>query len=488
MSLQTLIRRGVSTSPLRILLYGVEGIGKTTFAADAPNPIFLGSEDGSGQLDIQRLPPVRKWEDVHEYVGLLTDDAHDFKTVVIDTVDHLERICWNYVCEQARAPSIEKVDGGFGKGYTAAVEEWTRLYDALDRLRTKRGMHVLALGHAHVKAFNDPQGPAYDRYQLRMNEKAAALWKERSDVVLFANYATSVAVQGHWGDRALTDKQLLSKGKVREQQARRVIYTTRTPAYDAKNRHDLPAEIPLSWGAFARAIKIEQRGGDNPTDAAAKLASARDILRRTWHARLTEIGVALDDEQRGKIQAELFGKANLNDVDPAEARKRLADRKLQLTVPKDATDDQRATLDEALRATVHAILDGTPAPAPVDAAPVAEPAPSASAPTLAPAPAPAAPAPAAPTLVPTTTEHESWAAAKDGFLAALANLQVDILELSTFCGAKGKPAPHCLADRSRAALLEQLRDPAIREKYDAWVGEYRERTAIQGEPTSAAAK
>jgi hypothetical protein len=433
MSLANLVQRGPSRQPLRIVLYGVEGIGKSTFAADAPAPIFIGPEDGFGDLEVPRLPAVRRWEDVTNYVELLTNDQHDFRTIVLDTLDHMERLLQDYVCQQEEVPSIEKIP--YGKGFSYMADEWGRFVASLDVLRGKRSMHVLALAHAVVKPFKNPEGPDYDRYILRMNEKAAALWKEWCDVLLFANYDVTVLQDDK---TAKKEKAVLQKGKARSSTARRVIHTTRSAAFDAKNRYDLPDKLELDFAEFADAVKLGQRGAPRPDPLRAAIGDAMKSGR--W----SQEQVAALLRSRGAEKAA--------DVAPEVAP------------------------------VIIAALAGTPpAPAPATETP--------SNPAPAPAPAaPAAPAPAAPTVVPTTAEHESWATAKDGFLAALANLKVDILELSAFCGAKGKPAPHCLADRSRAALLEQLRDAAIREKYDAWVAEHRERQAIQGEPSSAAAK
>jgi hypothetical protein len=429
MSLANLVQRGPSRQPLRIVLYGVEGIGKSTFAADAPAPIFIGPEDGFGDLEVPRLPAVRRWEDVTNYVELLTNDQHDFRTVVLDTLDHMERLLQDYVCQQEEVASIEKIP--YGKGFTFMADEWGRFVASLDVLRGKRSMHILALAHAVVKPFKNPEGADYDRYILRMNEKAAALWKEWCDVLLFANYDVTVLQDDK---TAKKEKAVLQKGKARSSTARRVIHTTRSAAFDAKNRYDLPDKLELDFAEFADAVKLGQRGAPRPDPLRAAIGDAMKSGRWTQDQVAALLG--------------------------SHGAEKAAD-----------------VLPEAVPVIIAALAVPPPAP-------VAPAAPAAAAPAASPAPAPA---PAAPTL-PTTTEHESWAAAKDGFLAALANLHVDVLELSAFCEAKGKPAPHCLTDRSRAALLEQLRDPAIREKYDAWVGEHRERQAIQGEPASAAAK
>ena len=255
MALNDMVRRGAVRGAQRIVLHGPEGIGKTTFAAGAPGPIFMGTEDGFGYLDVARLPSPRTWPELLGYVEQLTKEPHDFRTVVIDTLDHLERLVWEYVRSEYRKKTIEEVGGGFGKGYTYAAEEFGRLADALDTLRDRRKMHVIALTHSHVKTFNNPDGTNYDRYELRMQKLAAALWKEWPDVLLFANWDVKVATS-EWRE----DKALLAKGKAADAGKRR-IYTTRAPSHDAKNRWTLPEELDLSWGAFAKAMKFDEIEG-----------------------------------------------------------------------------------------------------------------------------------------------------------------------------------------------------------------------------------
>ncbi len=294
MSLTDLVRRGATRGPQRIVLHGVEGIGKTTFAASAPSPIFVGTEDGFGDLDVARLPAPQTWPDLMSYVEQLTRDPHDFRTVVIDTLDHLERLLWRYLCSKGKGcDSIEDYGGGFGKGYTAAAEEFGRLANALDRLRDRRRMHVIALAHSHIKTFKNPDGTDYDRYELRMQKHAAALWREWPDVLLFANYDVKVATS-EWRE----DKKLLGKGKAADD-GRRRVYTSRGAAYDAKNRYSLPEEIDLSWNAFAKVMKfdaIEASLMAAPKAAAPAAGKAEDGDARFLSA-LAKLGAPVDGER-----------------------------------------------------------------------------------------------------------------------------------------------------------------------------------------------
>ena len=159
------ITRGRVQAPLRVLCYGVEGVGKSTLGADSPTPVFLGAEDGTAHLDVSRLPQPETWRDVLDAVALLTRETHDFKTLVIDSLDWVEPLIHRFVCDEAKVKSMEDVS--YGKLYVAALEQWRLLINALDRLRTAKRMHVVMVAHALVKGFKNPEGPDYERYQLR---------------------------------------------------------------------------------------------------------------------------------------------------------------------------------------------------------------------------------------------------------------------------------------------------------------------------------
>jgi len=255
------VTRGTIERPLRVVLYGVEGIGKSTFGADAPAPVFLGAEDGTAHLDVARFPQPRTWGEAIDVLRVLCTDSHDFKTLVVDTVDWLEPLCWRAVCEAAKKPDIEAF--GYGKGYLAALEEWRRFVRGLDALREK-GMHVILLAHAMVRPFRNPEGEDYDRYTLKVNEKAAGLLREWADAVLFANYQSFGAKQQNGRAKNIGS-------------GARTLYTTHRPAADAKNRWSLPDELPMGWRPFADAL-AESRTPARAAALRAQLADALDKL------------------------------------------------------------------------------------------------------------------------------------------------------------------------------------------------------------------
>lgn len=253
------IHKGVSIGPMRALLYGVEGIGKTTFAAGAPRCVFLGAEDGFGLLDVARFPEPRSWADVMEAIRVLETDAHDYQTIALDTLDWLEPMCWAAVCAEGGKATIE--DFGYGKGYLAALEKWRLLLAGLERLRRNRKMHVVLLAHAKIHKFSNPEGDDFDRYTLKIHDKAAGLVKEWVDAVMFAQF------------RVVVDKAKgASKGKGIGT-PERVMYTVRRASFDAKNRYALPESLPLAWDGFAKLAT-------NPRTAIELMADIRDLAPR----------------------------------------------------------------------------------------------------------------------------------------------------------------------------------------------------------------
>ncbi|WP_163836922.1 ATP-binding protein [Spartinivicinus ruber] len=236
----------------RILLYGTHGIGKTTFAANAPNPIFLFTEDGAGQLTVDSFPLLKSYEDVIGALNALLNEEHDYKTVVLDSLDHLEPLVWEHTAVKAGKVSIE--DFGFGKGYLEALNNWRQILDLLDRLRNEKNMAYILTAHAHIKRFDSPECEPYDRYQIKLHDKASALVQESLDCVFFCNYQTVV------------QKTDVGFGKEKTRgigTGQRNIYTVEKPAYIAKNRFNLPEKLPLDWGAFVTALQNNKAVGTN---------------------------------------------------------------------------------------------------------------------------------------------------------------------------------------------------------------------------------
>jgi hypothetical protein len=281
---------GKQKKPMRVVLYGPEKIGKSTFAADAPNPIVLGAEDGTSEIDVARMPEPTNWQDILDAIRVLTDEPHNYKTLILDTLDWTEPHCWKVVCDKGDDKGKKKdaiEDFGYGKGYNKAVDEWRVLLQRLDMLRAKRGMHIILLAHSHVKAFHNPDGDDYDRYEMKMNAKGAGVVKEWADAVLFANYEISTVTKGDG----------LNVKSVGISQGARVVYTTRRASADAGNRYGLPAKLPLSWESFVEAV---EKGA--PQDPSRLLAAINTLLPQ------------VDAETRSKAQGWLAKGANAKDA------------------------------------------------------------------------------------------------------------------------------------------------------------------------------
>lgn len=232
------ITRGKQSKPVRAVVYGPEGIGKSTFAAQWPDPLFIDVEKGTGQLDVARTPSPTSWTMLKAIVEELSKNAQGFKTLVIDTADWADKLASNHVCASKNVTGIEDI--GYGKGWTALAEEWKRFLDLLTDFQAKTGMHILFLAHAAMRKFEQPdEAGSYDRYELKMEKKSSSLLKEWADMLLFANYKTIVTE---------------IDGKKKAQGGTRIIYTAHHPCWDAKNRFGFKTELPFEFKSIASAI------------------------------------------------------------------------------------------------------------------------------------------------------------------------------------------------------------------------------------------
>lgn len=246
MNLAGIIARPTSRPP-RVILVGGEKVGKSTFASQAPSPIMLPirGEEGLDALAVPRFPTADTFKDVLLAIKNLTEQEHQFKTLVIDSASALEPLVWEHVCEVYNWESIETP--GYGKGYIAALETWRKLTAALDKLRELRGIGVVIVGHAKVKIVNDPLTEPYDAYIFDVNDKTASLLYRWADSILFATKKVTIT-KAEKGSRkpghAVSNDQ-------------RVVYTKSRPGHPGGGRGaygELPYELPLAWPAFAEAV------------------------------------------------------------------------------------------------------------------------------------------------------------------------------------------------------------------------------------------
>jgi hypothetical protein len=243
------IQRGKAIKPPRVMLYGIEGIGKSTWASQAPKPVFVQCEDGLDAIDCERFPLAREFQDVRRSLGSLLDEQHGYETVVLDSLDWLERLVWDQVCQDFSVRNIEKVDGGYGKGYQHAIGFWRELIERLGRLRDERGMAVVLLAHAKVEKFEDPESQPYDRYSPRLHKHAAALVCEWCDAVLFATRRIRTQTEDGGFNRKRTIAQPIGASG-----GERIVRTVGGPACVAKNRFGITQDLPLAWAAFMNAM------------------------------------------------------------------------------------------------------------------------------------------------------------------------------------------------------------------------------------------
>lgn len=240
MNLMQQIQRGKRPMPRRVLLFGVRGVGKSSFAASAPSAVFIPTEEGVNDLDCSSFPLAKSYADAVRMIEALFTEEHAFRTVAVDTLDWLEQLIWQEVCREHSAQNIESIP--YGRGYTFALDHWRSFLEGLDALRAQRGMTIVLLAHNKIERFADPETDSYDRYVPRLHKLASAIVQEWSDEVLFATFQTFTRST----DEGFNRKKTRGIGT-----GERVIYTTERPAHAAKNRLNLPDQLPLDWNAYA---------------------------------------------------------------------------------------------------------------------------------------------------------------------------------------------------------------------------------------------
>ena len=242
------IQRGKVRKPPRVVVYGPEGIGKSSFGAGCPDALFLQTEDGLGEIDCDSFPLAGSYAEFVKQLGAVCSGDHEYKTLVVDTLDWLEKLIWADVCRGESKKSIEEIP--YGKGYKLALGQWKEVLAGFDYARNERGMAVVLLAHAKVERFEDPESQGYDRYTLRLHKEADATVREWSDAVLFATRRQRIEKVGSGFNERTIAKPIGADG------GERVLRTVGGPACTAKNRYGMVGEIPLSWAAFAEAAGL----------------------------------------------------------------------------------------------------------------------------------------------------------------------------------------------------------------------------------------
>lgn len=231
------IIKGKQQRAQRVVIYGVESVGKSTFAAQFPKPLFLDIEGGTSHLDVDRVD-IDSWKQLGECIADVAKT--DYRTVVIDSADWAERLAVEDLLAANKKQSVE--DFGFGKGWVMAAEKVSRFLGALDRL-IDAGKNVVVIAHSKVQRVEPPDIlAAYDRYELKLSKQSSPLVKEWADELWFFRFKTKAVTNDGGKAKGIGGKE-------------RVIFTTHSAAYDAKTRSGLPDEIPMEWDAVAHLFQ-----------------------------------------------------------------------------------------------------------------------------------------------------------------------------------------------------------------------------------------
>lgn len=237
------ITRGKIPSAIKTVIYGPEGIGKSTLASKFPDPLFIDTEGSTKQMDVARLPTPKAWTDILDEVKYVYQHPECCKTLVVDTADWAEMLCVEKIFD---GQGIESP--GYGKGYQMLADAFRELLQELEKVISS-GIHVVLTAHAAMRKFEQPdEMGAYDRWEMKLQKKTAPIVKEWADMVLFCNYKTTVVN---------VDGQGATKGKNKVFGGERVIYTTHHNCWDAKNRFGLDDKIPMEFESISSVI-----GGD----------------------------------------------------------------------------------------------------------------------------------------------------------------------------------------------------------------------------------
>lgn len=253
------IFRGKQPSAKKVVVYGPEGIGKSTFASRFPDPVFIDTEGSTKDMDVARFEAPSSWTMLLEQVRYVKGHPDVCRTLVVDTADWAEMLCVDHICAKFHKDGLEEF--GYGKGYTYVQEEFGRLLNLLEEV-VKAGVHVVLTAHAKMRKFEQPNElGAYDRWEMKLTKQTAPMVKEWADMVLFANYKTFVIN---------VDGQGAQKGKNKAQGGCRVMYTVHHPCWDAKNRYGLAEELPFDYGEIAH---IMQAAGNVPANRQEAVAT-----------------------------------------------------------------------------------------------------------------------------------------------------------------------------------------------------------------------
>jgi hypothetical protein len=293
------ISKGVKEKKLLGLVYGVDGIGKSSFGAQFPNPLFVGPEKGTSFLNVARVEDIKTWKSFVDAIDEIIKELPnlEFETIVIDSLDWLEPLIHQFICEKYKVDNLVKASGGYGNGYKEAFDMQVQLKNKLSIINEKK--HVLLIAHSQVKQFNDPQTEtAYDRFELKLHESSSVsprgMWREFVDFMFFIN--KDVFTTGEGKSARATENGIY-------------LYTSRTPAFDAKRRVFMPDKIKYETsGMFDLILSYFKKQDENLYSQVLSLAdNCKDVeLRKKAISELPKY--RNDLEKLKEIQSFLEGK------------------------------------------------------------------------------------------------------------------------------------------------------------------------------------
>jgi hypothetical protein len=236
--------------PPRVLVYGPHKIGKSTFAAGWPGAIFIPTEDGQDSLDASSFPLCHSWNDILAAIGTLYNESHEFETVVLDSVDWAESLCFEHTCRTVKTDkgvNPTSIEGyGYGKGYGYAADVFRTMLSGLNALRDNRGMAIVVIAHSEIKRYDDPLSDSYDRHQIKLQKQLGKMLQEWVDVVGFASTDVYVRKEGVGYNKEVAKA---TTSDVRK------LHLVGGAAFDAGNRFGMPASVDLNYAAFLAALK-----------------------------------------------------------------------------------------------------------------------------------------------------------------------------------------------------------------------------------------
>lgn len=291
------ITRGKKAVPIKCVIYGAEGIGKSTFASQFPDPVFIDTEGSTARMDVARVEP-ESWEGLLQAVEYFRKHTNECRTLVVDTLDWAERMCIQHVV-MTHGWNKEGIEQpGFGRGYKIAADEFKKLLVALDEVAEK-GIHIVCTAHAMMRKFEQPdeQG-SYDRWEMKLSKHNSPMVKEWCDMLLFANYKTFIV-----------GKDKSGKGKGRG--GARVMYTQHDPCWDAKNRFGLDAELPFEYDQIGSIIT--GKPVEKPVEKFEEVS-------------INSIPFTDEVEEHDEVPEALLAKMRANDITPLEVRWAVAEK------------------------------------------------------------------------------------------------------------------------------------------------------------------